>query len=415
MERTRASFIAKFCIVFAVFISAASLCKAQVNPEPSETQFAAYKAHIRSLGVPESEGLVDYLALEIFYNVPGRARIARSVDDVKVIPFQIEFNSADKIRLSQLFPDISHLRITGTEVFEMNSIRISGHISLFVWDPQNPKFHFIWKPGDRDSVSSHFTDVLQETANKMPETRVDFAIERNLSDGTLRMIRSHNAILGDRIYPLHGFLGSPLLEKTASRAGLSIFDWLNQKLMPHYADFLFDTTLRYGMLAQSHTQNLWIVFSKDGTFHLAHKDYANNSMMFLLREREPLLDRADGKPSDTELQLPEINELGANEFPRATEPAMSFASYSLQAITRVRRMRINEMGTLLHTFLTRFISRVDGHFGVKIEFSRDVKMDFDVLPDLTSDLDLRGYSVWTALGLFTKTGGLYGFAARAYQ
>lgn len=417
MKLIRASFIAKICFIFALFNSGPSLSFGQTISTPIEpiAQYDAFRAHIRSLGLPNVEGLADYLALEIFYNVPGRGRLARSIDQVKIIKYRIEFNSADKIKLSQMFPDIPELRITGTETYEMNSIRISGHISLFVWDPYNPKFHFIWKPGDRDSISTHFTDILQETANKMPETQVDFAIERNLSDGTLRLLRTHNARPSDRIYPLHGFLGSPLLEQTAAQAGLSTFEWLNQKLMPLYAEFLFDTSLRYGMQAQSHTQNLWIVFRKDGTFHLAHKDYANNSMMFFLREREPLLERKNGERSKSELLVPSSNELGAHEFPRGTEPAISFASYSVQAITQVRRMTISEAGTLLHTFLNRFIERIDEHFGVKIEFSRDLKMDYDRLPDLTNGVDLRGFKVWTAIGIFTWDGGFFGLAAHAYQ
>lgn len=389
-----------------------------LNTAAELERFQSLKAQLATLGVPQDPYVLDFLTLELFYNVPGRAVVADSIADVKVEDFHWSITHTADYNLWRMFPQWKNRRSAKREL-HLKSIRITGHRSCFVWDPKEPDIYFIYKPGQRSAMADAVTDVLKSDSLRIKDLNFDFVEERSAGEKeTVRRLSTNRIQAGEHLYPLHGFLASPLLTVLALKWGMSRYQFLKEVFIPHFADTMFDGTYRLGLWFQSHTQNLWLVVNDDGSFHLANKDFAVTLIDDLVRQKDPTYWRTKGEVNVTESYLKPVNSTSAQyirEEPRFSEPGYSFAMYPLQTIIHADDLSFRQQLELIKVYFARMSERVLQIFGFQIQFSEEVREVFDDIPRYSHEFDLRGFSVWTGRGIFTRAKGLIGFSEQVMR
>ena len=119
--------------------------------------------------------------------------------------------------------------------------RIQGHSSYFVWDPEKPETspifmklrqfvdNGIWNNNSHAQDTIRHNDYVETALKQTPDSTLSFLPERfsafaGDSDAILTSysLRSANPLTpakeGNKIWPLHGFLGSPKFKEMADKA-----------------------------------------------------------------------------------------------------------------------------------------------------------------------------------------------------
>lgn len=374
-------------------------------------RFESLKAQLIALGIPHDGFVENYLTAELFYNIHTRAVVARSITDIQIKNIDLSISQYHAYTLKAMFPNWEKVKIhSSTYDIQLKGIKITGHDSYFVWAPEQPDIYFIWKKKGGPYKTDIGLQLFDKSASRMTDLQLDFAIERGLQNDVIRQIKTHKLKPGEQIYPLHGFLGSPLLTQLASKWGLTRFEFLKEKLMPHYADILFETVFRVGVWPNSHTQNLWIIIDDKNNFRLAHKDFQHLIVDPFLRHTDPTYPYEIGRRDTSDFK--EVNSTQAVDSPRASEPSFNFVEYAFQTIIYAADMSLKERAQVFKAFLKRFIERINAHYNIQIHFSEHVQSTFDSLEQFSHEYDIRGFTVWTTKGLFSFGGHLYGLAER---
>lgn len=64
---------------------------ATLSAEPGRELFQQRREALRALGIPSGTFILDFLTMELFYNVQGRAVVVRSVEDLRVMAESVQF------------------------------------------------------------------------------------------------------------------------------------------------------------------------------------------------------------------------------------------------------------------------------------------------------------------------------------
>ncbi|MGE0529086.1 MAG: hypothetical protein AB7P49_18665 [Bdellovibrionales bacterium] len=350
-----------------------------------------YRARLVELGVPNIPFVLDYLALELFYNTPNRPVKVPNLSELKVRTLSLTTSDDDRYTLRRLFPNWRRPLMFTT--LTLKRIAISGNWTQFVWDPDQPEIFFTFKATGRPGLAVRSTLVnraLERAVDRVQMQSVDYVSELVLSGGNIRPLSTAKLNSGDKIYPLHGFLDSPFMSDLLTQLKVSKLEFMRDRLMPQLADLLFELHCLMGLVTDSHIQNLWLVVRPSGEFHLAIKDYMDVAMDFFLQQAHPSYPRARlGNYLDIEERhlLPanyqaissvKLSDKGG-EVPRRLEPSVNFAEYSLQVIIASTDSPYEQKVSFYRSFFERYIARVNSHFGIQIQFSPTVQSSYENL------------------------------------
>lgn len=362
--------------------------------------FEQRKEDLRRLGVPNREEVLTYLTLELFYNVPRRPILAKSIEDVSVRKSSLHVPDNEIVDLIRLFPDWKAIR--NTEHPAVNVIQISGHHSFFAWDPEQPEIYFISKPGLSTRAVNFAADLFHDFDVVRENYTFDYAPEVVIGAETIRKLETKYSQSGDLFMPFHGFMGSPLLAKVAADQGKEELDYIEQVLMPQFADLYFTMAYLIGLWPDSHTQNLWLVVKPDGTTHFATKDFGSllYHSFFSLFPRQP----------DKSILLSANRPLASPDTASWTEPSFHFAEFPFQSIALAKKYKFNDQARMMKAFFVQLISRLNERFALQIRFPSELQFVFDNLEKYTGDYDLLQFSVDSGHGFHDRRQGAFAFA-----
>lgn len=178
------------------------------------------------------------------------------------------------VKSSQVSEVLHLIQHFGQPKNEFLGLKLSGRSSNLIWDPEGKVSPFILK---LDRYSSEFmsegvkgTDlimkhnspdlkIMQEKASVLVQLH-SFHFNRYLIRDVSEITKNFNK--GVKTYPLHGFIGSDLIDQLAAKMNLSRQEWIAKEYIPLLAKKLASQNYLTGIYLNNHTQNSLIEINR---------------------------------------------------------------------------------------------------------------------------------------------------------
>lgn len=365
----------------------------------------------------------NYLQLEQDYNVPDRAPLPEDVKKTQEV-YEFKIYKGDGIqefsRSNPRAPQESanlYIAQSWTEsmpyLFNKTIIppkrvlcgqRVQGHSTVFVWDPEGLTKPFFVKTKEIVGITrvarlfekalkkskapnigflpeTSFTEIkrIKSTQNFFTYKESSFKIN-SLRRETEPSPRSRNKEV--ELMPLHGFLGSHLIDEAARTKGISREEWVKQFYLPMLANYFASLHFEIKFMHASHTQNL--LFEFDAT--------KGEIARFIIRDLHDLYPDYFKLIVDKSIFIPQsfyhrrmngygydygVKNLTAEQL---SMPGVHFGSYSMQSVIAPARNNAEKI-IFSEEFLRLYAEQVEKRYGKKIVYSESAQSAWEWLKE----------------------------------
>lgn len=191
---------------------------------------------------------------------------------------------------------------------------------------------------------------------------------------------------GYQVESTHALFGcTTCLEEIAKSNGHSPEDWIIKEFIPKYANVLAEAHVQYGLILESHTQNMLVVLDKSGTIQrFLYRDLAG----IMIDPTSPL---SRGSRFLTGLlNFKSVNKLFTSfsvaEKMQARDFGMHFSMYGIQSIDRIFDSSKNF--EFAKSFLKRYREASEQILGTRLMLSASGESDWQKFFSSSSGLNL---------------------------
>lgn len=350
----------------------------------------------------------EYLKYDQDRNVVGRQPLtAKEKKTQAVYEFEVDTREADYRSMrknpkdippvASLFVAQSWTKLSKKKLFRtigstprrvLCGQKVTSNNTVFVWDPNGARQPFFAKPNSHEA-SGGPSHLFEAALNKSDHRKIGFLAETDsvrvdrwastwsgadfIAFESLR--RETTAApggprVGTKLLPLHGFLGSALVDEAAKKSGMSRDEWLKKIYVADLAEYFDTLHFDIAFMHTDHTQNLLIEYNettgKIERFVLRDLWDLYPDYFKLMTEKKVDVSkmtwgrRVNGWAADKNVKYLSPYEIST--------PGTHFGLYSLQSITAAEPNAVKQI-ELAEEFVKLYVARVEKRLGKPLALS----------------------------------------------